>query len=174
MLDRYQGDARLLAGGQSLVPLLNMRLMQPEAVIDVNRIPDLDGMREDDGHVRIGALARYSAIEWSPIVGARLPLLSEIVRYIGDRQVRTRGTIGGSLAHADPTGEMALAALALDATIVVQSPTGTREIAAARLLPRAVLHRARARRHDRRGALPAPHDGHARSPSTPVATGTSA
>ena len=66
MLDRYQGDARLLAGGQSLVPLLNMRLMQPEAVIDVNRIPDLDGVREDNGHVRIGALARYSAIEWSP------------------------------------------------------------------------------------------------------------
>ena len=130
MLERYQGNARLLAGGQSLVPLLNMRLMQPEAVIDVNRIPGLDGVREDTGWVRIGALARYSAIEWSPVVGSRLPLLSEVVRYIGDRHVRTRGTIGGSLAHADPTGEMALAALALDATIVVTSPGGTREVAA--------------------------------------------
>jgi len=130
MLERYQGGARLLAGGQSLVPLLNMRLMQPEAVIDVNRIPGLDGVREDNGLVRIGAMARYSSIEWSPVVGARLPLLSEVVRYIGDRQVRTRGTIGGAMAHADPTGEMALAALALDATIAVKGPGGMREVAA--------------------------------------------
>jgi aerobic carbon-monoxide dehydrogenase medium subunit len=130
MLDRWEGGARLLAGGQSLVPLLNMRLLQPEAIIDVNRIAGLDEIREDNGLVRIGALARYSSVEWSPVVGSRLPLLSEIVKFIGDRQVRTRGTVGGSLAHADPTGEMALASLALDATIVVNGPTGTREVAA--------------------------------------------
>ena len=128
LLDRYDGGARILAGGQSLVPLLNMRLMQPDAVIDVNRVPGLAEISEQDGQVRIGAMTRYSAIEWSPVVGARLPLLAEVVRYVGDRQVRSRGTVGGSLAHADPTGEMPLGALALDATVVVQGPDETREI----------------------------------------------
>jgi carbon-monoxide dehydrogenase medium subunit len=130
MLDASEGGARLLAGGQSLVPLLNMRLLQPETVVDVNGLAGVDEIREDNGHVRIGAMARYSAIEWSPVVGSRLPLLSEIVKYIGDRQVRTRGTIGGAMAHADPTGEMALASLALDATVVAQGPGGTRELRA--------------------------------------------
>jgi aerobic carbon-monoxide dehydrogenase medium subunit len=130
LLGKYEGDARLLAGGQSLVPLLNMRLLMPSAVIDVNGVPGLDEIREDGDTVAIGALTRYCTIEWSPTLGSRLPLLTEIVRYVGDRQVRSRGTLGGSLAHADPTGEMPLAALALGATIVVQGPGGRREVPA--------------------------------------------
>ena len=130
LLGKYEGDARLLAGGQSLVPLLNMRLIRPSAVIDVNGVSGLDEIREEGDEVVIGALTRYCTIEWSPTLGSRLPLLTEIVRYVGDRQVRSRGTLGGSLAHADPTGEMPLAALALGATIVVQGPGGRRDVPA--------------------------------------------
>jgi len=130
LLRRYEGDARLLAGGQSLVPLLNMRLLMPAAVIDVNGVAGLAEIREEGDEVVIGALTRYSAIEWSPTLGTRLPLLTETVRYVGDRQVRSRGTLGGSLAHADPTGEMPLAALALGATVVVQGRDARREVSA--------------------------------------------
>lgn len=130
LLGEYDGGARILAGGQSLVPLLNMRLLQPDAVVDVNRVDGLSEISEEEGQVRVGALTRYCAVEWSPVIGTRLPLLAEVVRHIGDRQVRSRGTVGGSLAHADPTGEMPLAALALDATIVVHGPDVTREVAA--------------------------------------------
>jgi carbon-monoxide dehydrogenase medium subunit len=129
-LTEWEGDARLLAGGQSLVPMLNMRLVRPACLIDINGVAELDHVREDDGLVAVGALTRYSTIEWSPIVGARLPLLAEVVRYVGDRQIRTRGTLGGSLAHADPTGELPLAALVLEATIRVQGGSGRRDIAA--------------------------------------------
>jgi carbon-monoxide dehydrogenase medium subunit len=130
LLGEYDGGARILAGGQSLVPLLNMRLLQPDAVVDVNRVDGLNEISEEAGLVRIGALTRYCSVEWSPVIGARLPLLTEVVRHIGDRQVRSRGTVGGSLAHADPTGEVPLASLALDATIVVRGPDATREVAA--------------------------------------------
>jgi carbon-monoxide dehydrogenase medium subunit len=129
-LAEREGEARLLAGGQSLVPLLNMRLLQPEAVVDVNRVPGLAEIEEQEGQVTIGALTRYCQVEWSPTVGSRLPLLTEAVAHIGDRQVRSRGTVGGSLAHADPTGELPLASLALGATAIVQGPDGTREVAA--------------------------------------------
>jgi carbon-monoxide dehydrogenase medium subunit len=129
-----EGEARLLAGGQSLVPLLNMRLMQPEAVIDVNRIPGLAEIDEEEGEVTIGALTRYCQVEWSPTIGSRLPLLTEAVSLIGDRQVRSRGTVGGALAHADPTGELPLAAVALDATVVVLGADGTRELPADELI----------------------------------------
>ena len=129
-LQRYDGNARVLAGGQSLVPLLNMRLMRPAAVIDINRIPGLDGITEEGDVVRIGALARYSTLERSPLVQRRLPLLAEAVTFVGDRQVRNRGTLGGSLAQADPTGEMPVVALALDATIGVIGSGGARQIRA--------------------------------------------
>ena len=129
-----EGEARVLAGGQSLMPMLNMRLLQPEAVVDVNRVPGLAEIEEGDGHVTIGALTRYCQIEWSPTIGSRLPLLTEAVSHIGDRQVRSRGTVGGSLAHADPTGEIPLAALALAATVVVAGPEGTRELPVGDLL----------------------------------------
>jgi carbon-monoxide dehydrogenase medium subunit len=133
-LARYEGEARLLAGGQSLVPMLNMRLLQPDAVIDVNRVPGLAEIRDEEGQVAIGALTRYCQVEWSPTAGSRLPLLTEAVGYVGDRQVRSRGTIGGALAHADPTGEVALAALALGATVVVRGAGGARELPADELL----------------------------------------
>jgi carbon-monoxide dehydrogenase medium subunit len=129
----WGGEARLLAGGQSLVPLLNIRLAQPAALIDVNPIQALGGVREEGDAVVVGALVRHSGLEWSPIVGARLPLLAEAVRYVGDRQIRTRGTIGGSLAHADPTAELAVAALALGARITVENPHGTRVVPATEL-----------------------------------------
>lgn len=130
-LDRYQGAARLLAGGQSLVPLLNMRLMRPAAVIDINPIPDLAGVHPDGGVVRVGALARYSALESSAVVRERLPLLSRAVVFVGDRQVRNRGTLGGALCHADPAGEMGLCAVTLGATLSVQAPGGLRQVGAA-------------------------------------------
>jgi carbon-monoxide dehydrogenase medium subunit len=132
-LAEREGEARLLAGGQSLVPLLNMRLLQPEAVIDVNRVPGLAEIEEEEGHVTIGALTRYCQVEWSPTIGSRLPLLTEAVSHIGDRQVRSRGTVGGALAHADPTGELPLASLALGATALVRGPNGAREVPAEEL-----------------------------------------
>lgn len=133
-LERYDGDARVLAGGQSLVPMLTMRLAQPAAVVDLSRIVGLDAIRAEDGAVRIGALARYAALAASPLVAHHLPLLSEAVRLVGDPQVRNRGTIGGSLAHADPSGETPLAALVLSASVVARGPGGSREIPVSQLL----------------------------------------
>jgi carbon-monoxide dehydrogenase medium subunit len=121
-------DVAVLAGGQSLVPMLHMRLMRPAALIDINRIAELDRIDVSGDGIVIGALTRYSAIEDSPLVAERLPLLQNVVRYVGDRQIRNRGTIGGALAQADPVGEMPLACLALDATVVLRSVAGTREL----------------------------------------------
>jgi carbon-monoxide dehydrogenase medium subunit len=131
-LDEHLGMARVLAGGQSLVPMLGMRLMRPSALVDINGLTEELGRIEARGaETVVGALVRYAAIESSPVVSERLPLLQHVVRYIGDRQVRNRGTIGGALAQADPTGEMALACLVLDATIVACTIEGEREIPAA-------------------------------------------
>jgi aerobic carbon-monoxide dehydrogenase medium subunit len=132
-LGQWRGEARLLSGGQSLVPLLNVRLARPDAVIDVNRIPRLDRIEERNGTVAIGALTRHAGLEWSPVVGASLPLLTEAIRHVGDRQIRARGTLGGSLAHADPTAELCVASLALGATIHVRGAAGSRDIPAAEL-----------------------------------------
>jgi CO/xanthine dehydrogenase FAD-binding subunit len=128
VLDEHAGGARLLAGGQSLAPMLHMRLMQPSTLVDINRLPGLDAVRAEGAGTVLGPLVRYATIERSPIVSERLPLLRCMVRYIGDLQVRNRGTVGGSLAQADPTGEVPLACLALDATIVAASVSGVREI----------------------------------------------
>lgn len=130
-LARFEGDARCLAGGQSLVPLLNMRLMRPSAVVDLEAVPGLDHVAVDDGRVRVGALVRYATLEFSPVIAERLPLLARAVPFVGDRQIRNRGTLGGALCHADPAGEMALAAVTLGATVRVTGPAGAREIAAA-------------------------------------------
>ena len=123
-----EGEARVLAGGQSLVPMLHMRLMRPEMLVDINAIAELDGISVSHGCTAFGARVRYSAIETSALVVERLPLLQTMVRHVGDRQIRNRGTIGGSLAQADPVGEIALACLALGATIVARSVNGSREI----------------------------------------------
>lgn len=121
--------ARPLAGGQSLAPMLNMRLLRPELVVDLNRIPDMAGVTAIGEGTAIGAMTRYAEIERDPIVSERLPLLKEAIGWIGDRQVRNRGTLGGSLAQADPTGEMALVCLALDARIVVHGGGAARTVA---------------------------------------------
>lgn len=127
-LEDYDGDARVLAGGQSLAPMLNMRLWRPAALIDINGIGELTRIALDGETVRIGALVRHTEIEDSPVVAKRQPLLTAMVGYVGDRQVRNRGTIGGSLVQGDPTGEMPLACLMLGAEIGVIGPKGSRSI----------------------------------------------
>jgi carbon-monoxide dehydrogenase medium subunit len=128
LLAAYEGTARLLAGGQSLVPMMNMRLIRPDALIDVNGLSDLDGIEFADDTTVIGALTRYTTLEHSSIIADRLPLVARMVRHIGDRQVRNRGTIGGSLVQGDPTGEMPLACTTLGASVRVVGPGGRREI----------------------------------------------
>ena len=130
VLAEHGGDARVLAGGQSLVPMLSMRLLRPSAVVDVNGLQDELGQVElRGGELVVGALVRYSQIEGSPVVAEHAPLLQHVVGHIGDRQVRNRGTLGGAIAHADPTGEMAVASLALGARVHAQGPGGERTIA---------------------------------------------
>jgi carbon-monoxide dehydrogenase medium subunit len=125
------GDAaKVLAGGQSLVPLLNLRLAAPEVLVDVNRVAGLDGIEARDGGLAIRALARQSALERSELASAWLPLLVEAVRLSGHPTIRHRGTVGGSLAHADPAAELPAAMLALEATMVARSARGERTIPA--------------------------------------------
>lgn len=132
-LHAREGTARVLAGGQSLVPMLNMRLWRPEALVDINEIDDLDYVDIDGERTVVGALVRYSTVERSEVLAERLPLLVEMVRHIGDRQVRNRGTVGGAVVQADPTGEVVLACQVLGATVVVQSVAGPRRIPATEL-----------------------------------------
>jgi len=127
------GDrAKLLAGGQSLIPLLNFRLAHPEALIDINRIPDLAYVRADDGGVAIGALTRQHAVERSDAVRTSVPIVAEACRLIGHLPIRHRGTIGGNLAHADPASELPAVMLALEAQLTVASAKGTRTLPADR------------------------------------------
>src|SRR5262245_34420499 len=106
LLTELKEDAKVLAGGQSLVPMLNFRLARPAHLIDINDIPGLDGIREEDGHLVIGAMTRQRATETSELVRTRCPLLAEAMPQIGHVQIRNRGTIGGSLVHADPAAEL--------------------------------------------------------------------
>jgi carbon-monoxide dehydrogenase medium subunit len=130
LLDRYGDEGRLLAGGQSLVPALNMRLATPHAVIDINRLPGLDGIRLAPEGLVIGALARHQAVERSPLVREHAPLLALAMPHVGHEAIRTRGTVGGSLALADPAAELPACAVALDATIRVEGRRGQREVVA--------------------------------------------
>jgi carbon-monoxide dehydrogenase medium subunit len=133
LLAGYGGDAKVLAGGQSLMPLLNFRLSRPAALVDLNRIPALSFIREENGHVSFGAMTRQRAIEFSPVVAARLPLLREATRWVGHLPIRSRGTIGGSLAHADPSAEYPTVLTALGGEVVVRSTRGERVIQASAL-----------------------------------------
>jgi aerobic carbon-monoxide dehydrogenase medium subunit len=133
LLARYGGDAKVLAGGQSLVPLLNFRLARPAALVDVNRIAALAYVREVNGTVAFGAMTRQRTIEFSPVVAARLPLLREATRWVGHLPIRSRGTIGGSIAHADPSAEYPAVLTALGGEVVVQGPRGRRTVKAADL-----------------------------------------
>jgi len=124
------GNAKILAGGQSLVPMLNFRLLNPATLIDINRIPGLDSVEEQAGGLRIGALTRHRTLETSPVVKRLFPVLAEAMTHVAHLAIRNRGTIGGSLAHADPASELPACMLALDATILVRGPAGERRIAA--------------------------------------------
>jgi carbon-monoxide dehydrogenase medium subunit len=130
LLGRYGGDAKVLAGGQSLMPLLNFRLSRPAALVDLNRIPSLAYVREQDGQVRFGAMTRQRTIEFSPVVRERVPLLGEATRWVGHLPIRTRGTIGGSIAHADPAAESPAVLTALEGEVVARGPKGERVVKA--------------------------------------------
>lgn len=131
LLGEHAGDARVLAGGQSLVPLMNMRLATPAALVDINRLAELAYVRSWDGGVAIGALTRDSALEQSAEAARLAPMLVEASRHVGHPAIRNRSTVGGSIAHADPAAELPAALLALDAQVVARGPGGERVIAVA-------------------------------------------
>jgi len=124
-----RGDAKIIAGGQSLVPMLNFRLLRPAILVDINRIPDLAFIREDDTAITVGALARHHQLETSPVIARHLPVLGEAMRHVAHLAIRNRGTIGGSLSHADPAAELPMMAMLLDAGLRVASALGTRTVA---------------------------------------------
>jgi carbon-monoxide dehydrogenase medium subunit len=130
LLAQHGDDARILAGGQSLMPTLNMRLSQPKLLIDINRIDELKGISYRDGTVRIGALARHAEVLDSPIVARHLPLIAEAMPHVAHVAVRNRGTFGGSIALADPAAELPACILALEASVVLESARGRRTVAA--------------------------------------------
>ena len=123
-------DARILAGGQSLVPALNMRLSEPRLLIDINHVAALGGIEERGGALRIGALARHSEVGTSPLVARLAPLIHQAIPHIAHPAIRNRGTFGGSLAHADPAAELPACAVALDAVLLLASRRGERKVAA--------------------------------------------
>ena len=132
-LARAGEDARLLAGGQSLMPILNMRLAMPRRLIDLNRVGELAYIREREDGVAIGAMTRQRAVEKSTLVARRVPLLADAIPWVGHFQIRNRGTIGGSLAHADPAAELPAVAVCLDARVTVRGPDGSRTLTSEQL-----------------------------------------
>jgi carbon-monoxide dehydrogenase medium subunit len=124
------GDAKILAGGQSLVPMLNFRLLRPTILVDINRIPDLDFISEREGGISIGALTRHHTLETSPVIHERFPIIAEAMHHVAHLAIRNRGTIGGSLSHADPAAELALMAVLLNARLKADSILGRRTIEA--------------------------------------------
>lgn len=130
MLKRFGDDAKLLSGGHSLLPMMKLRLAQPSHLIDVAAVAELSGIKEQGGKIVIGAATTHNQIEVSDVLRTKLGLLAEAASTIGDVQVRNRGTIGGSLAHADPAADYPAAILALDAEIMATSSSGTRTIPA--------------------------------------------
>jgi carbon-monoxide dehydrogenase medium subunit len=127
-LGRYGDDAKVLAGGQSLIPLMKLRLAAPRVVVDINRLPGLDTLAAEDGGLRIGALVRHRACERSELLGGRWGTLGDAAPLISDPIIRNLGTVCGSLAHADPQGDWGSALLAMDAEVVASGPDGSRTI----------------------------------------------
>jgi carbon-monoxide dehydrogenase medium subunit len=123
-------DAKIIAGGQSLVPMLNFRLLRPSLLVDINRIPGLASIEETETGIRVGALTRHHQLEMSPIIGRHLPVLSCAMTHVAHLAIRNRGTIGGSLSHADPAAELPMMALLLDAALHIASASGKRTVAA--------------------------------------------
>jgi aerobic carbon-monoxide dehydrogenase medium subunit len=130
LIGQHGDEAKFLAGGHSLLPLMKLRLAQPSVLVDIGRVSDLSYIRDAGDHVAIGALTRHRDIETSDLLHEHVPLLAHAASHVGDPQVRHRGTIGGSIAHADPASDLPATTLALGATYVAQGPSGTREIAA--------------------------------------------
>jgi aerobic carbon-monoxide dehydrogenase medium subunit len=128
VLGRYEDDAKVLAGGQSLIPLMKLRFAAPRALVDINRLPGLDTLAEADGGLRIGALVRHKTCERSELLGGRWGTLGATAPLISDPIIRNLGTVCGSLAHADPQGDWGSALLAMDASVVAQGPDGSRTI----------------------------------------------
>jgi aerobic carbon-monoxide dehydrogenase medium subunit len=132
LLAQHGDDAKLLAGGHSLIPAMKLRLAQPKAVVDLGRIANLSYIRESGGRFAIGAMTTHADIQASSVLRARCPLLPETASHIGDMQVRNKGTIGGSLAHADPAADWPAAILALEAELEIVGPRGKRTVPASR------------------------------------------
>ncbi|MGQ0648376.1 MAG: FAD binding domain-containing protein [Gemmatimonadaceae bacterium] len=130
LLSRFGSDARPLAGGQSLIPVLNFRLARPAVLIDLNRIPDLAGVQAANGALHIGAMTRQSTLEREPAILHLAPLLADALPHVAHPQIRNRGTLGGSLAHADPAAELPAVMIAAGATFRLQSSAGSRRVAA--------------------------------------------
>jgi carbon-monoxide dehydrogenase medium subunit len=128
LLAEHGEEATVLAGGHSLLPVMKLRLAAPELVIDIGKLTELDYIRVDGDEVAIGAGTRHRTVETSDVLAAECPLLAAVARTVGDPQVRHRGTIGGSLAHADPASDLPAAVLALGGTIVLRSPRGQRQV----------------------------------------------
>lgn len=130
LLAEYGDDAKLLAGGHSLLPLMKLRLAQPELLIDIGDVADLAYVNDGGDHVAVGALTRHRDVERSALLGSSVPLLAHAAGLVGDPQVRNRGTLGGSLVHGDPASDLPAVALACGATMVMDGPRGRREVAA--------------------------------------------
>jgi carbon-monoxide dehydrogenase medium subunit len=130
LLGQFGSEAKLLAGGHSLLPMMKLRFAQPAHLIDINRIPELRGIRYDDNTVVIGAMTSENELIISPVVQARLPLLAEAATLIADPQVRNRGTIGGDIAHGDPGNDHPALSIAIEASFVLEGPNGRRTVTA--------------------------------------------
>jgi len=157
VLDRHRDEAKILAGGQSLIPLLNFRLARPAVVVDINRLPALDGIREEDGRIAIGALVRQRRLElWSR---QRFPLLADALGHVGHLAVRTRGTIAGSLAHADPAAELPALLVCLEGSVMARSAAGEREVHASELFVSPLTTSLRADELITEVSLPRPTEG---------------
>ena len=126
LVGQHGDDCKILSGGQSLLPLMKMRLSKPAFIVDIGRIPGLDGITKENNHLVIGALVTHAQIENSPLLKDKCPLLAQTATTIADVQVRNRGTLGGSVAHADPAGDWPAAVLALDAEVKITGPNGER------------------------------------------------
>jgi carbon-monoxide dehydrogenase medium subunit len=130
LVGQHGDEAKFIAGGHSLLPMMKLRLAQPSVLIDIGRLTDLSYIRDEGGHVAIGAMTRHMDVETSELLHEHVPLLAHAAGHVGDPQVRHRGTLGGTIAHADPASDLPATTLALGATYVAQGPNGTREIAA--------------------------------------------
>jgi len=128
LLGKLRDDAKLLAGGHSLIPMMKLRLAQPKHLIDLRKVPGLAGIREDGGSIAIGAMTTHWQVESSKLLQAKIPVVSDAAGMIGDPQVRNLGTIGGSLAHADPAADMPAVMIALGAELVIEGPRGRRTV----------------------------------------------